>query len=70
MGSRGAKVVGRITSVLIVIYIDIYRLCMWYTQVLGTFKGIGQFFFKWSVRITKMTRHRLMTKRKNVLIFG
>ena len=35
-----------------------------------TFKGVGNFVVKWSVRLTKILKHRMMTKRKNILIFG
>lgn len=32
--------------------------------------GIGRFVYKWTQRIAKITKHRLLTKRKNILLFG
>lgn len=40
------------------------------TGLVGTLSGIGKFFYKWSIRITKIFKHRMLTKRKSVLIFG
>ena len=36
----------------------------------NTAKGIGNFFWRWSTRITKAVKHRVFTQRKNVVIVG
>jgi hypothetical protein len=42
---------------------------MWPT-VAGSLQGVGNFVVRWSVRLTKIFKHRLMTKRKNILVFA
>lgn len=42
---------------------------MW-TGLRTSFLSIGNFFVRWSFRLTKYFKHRIMSKRKNILLFA
>ena len=39
-------------------------------SLVGVVKGIGSFVTRWSLRLVKMARHRLLTQRKSLLVVG
>ena len=38
--------------------------------LISVVRGIGSFVSRWSVRIVKYGRHRLLTQRKSLLVIG